>query len=1137
MVDLGARIRMDSPSSGVAISRGMGKDVKGKAYRIRNGQWSPFFDYPYSDYPLIAQRDPSTVWTVTHLTHEGAYRPVFNSFQNEQRRELPLPTVMWDEIDHVMFKGIAVTGPSTAWLVGQQGHILRFENERWREVESPLIHKQRVNVYDGDLNDIAMTDDRNGWAVGRNGIIIRCDAGVWTRVESPSSQTLNKIALVNDSTGWAVGNNGTLLQLSRRKWSAVTLDLHDQLSSVFVLDAQHAWAVGNNSTLLAYDGTSWSLDPSIRMYDDYFADISVVRDSANVLHHWIIGNQGIYTTSQSLGFSFTDITADAGLGRIGKLGHFLTASSSQLPKLLIANDGGSGTLYNIEGNRFANVTSGTPFALSPKDAVVMATGDVNNDGVDDVLQMVDAQRWQLIISTPLGGYRDLSRRSGLAFDPVDPLTAIALRFVDLDNDGNLDLYLSNCDLPDQIFLGDGSGKFRRWTTETGIAKSLGHASYGAVFADVNGDGRQDIFIPYYVSSGGRFFHLFLNDGMMRFHAVDQQLFFSSTDLSPTAVTAEDLNNDGAIDLYIHSQKVPPKLWLNDGTGTFRDVSASAGLTRVINHPEPINGIVAIADVNNDGWKDIFDGSTLWMNGPGLRFTEVSERVGIQFTGTPSFADIDGDGDLDLFIGSSRASLGKGDRAALFRNNLDDGRSVTVTLRGTTSTALGSGTIVRVRSGGRIIQSATSGAAGSQLVPGSSTIHLALPRDSIVSIEAQFPSGITRTVEQVRAGESVVIDEGSFAAGFLNARVRSIVRTWNVLESGEAFFHLLSLLLIAGAFILYSVRSKRTSVIVRWQYWSALLIVHATAVHWTAYEDPAVALMLSLFGTAVLGASGLIVWSAADRKRSERMISHYRIIETIGKGGMGTVHKAVDIETKNIVAVKVLGPEMLSDPENRRRLSAEGHVLASFSHPNIVRVFEVGESGERGYIAMEYLSGGTLRQRAERSPLTPAEVKVYALQVCAGLTEVHQRGIIHRDLKSGNLMLAEDGTLRIMDFGLSKSPLVTTMTSLGTVLGTLGYVAPEQVTGLDVDARTDIFSLGVILYELLTGTLPFTGENEIALIHSIFNTMPPPPSSLRAGLSPEWDTVVMKCLKKERNERYAIAAAVAAALMEIPDTRS
>jgi serine/threonine-protein kinase len=176
--------------------------------------------------------------------------------------------------------------------------------------------------------------------------------------------------------------------------------------------------------------------------------------------------------------------------------------------------------------------------------------------------------------------------------------------------------------------------------------------------------------------------------------------------------------------------------------------------------------------------------------------------------------------------------------------------------------------------------------------------------------------------------------------------------------------------------------------------------------------------------------------------------------------------------------------------------------------------------------MEYLTGGTLKQLLNRiHPLPFTEIKRLLLQVCEGLSEIHKHGIIHRDLKTGNIMLDADQNVRIMDFGLSKSPLVTTMTSLGTVLGTLGYVAPEQITNQTIDQRTDIFSLGVIIYELLTNTLPFKGENEIALIHSIFNVVPPPPSAIRQDASSSWDAITAQCLAKIPDQRLGSAVKV------------
>ncbi|TAK65377.1 MAG: hypothetical protein EPO24_02635 [Bacteroidetes bacterium] len=263
------------------------------------------------------------------------------------------------------------------------------------------------------------------------------------------------------------------------------------------------------------------------------------------------------------------------------------------------------------------------------------------------------------------------------------------------------------------------------------------------------------------------------------------------------------------------------------------------------------------------------------------------------------------------------------------------------------------------------------------------------------------------------------------------------------------------------------------------------------------------------------------WKIIIASRKAQYISHYKLGELLGEGGMGKVYRSSDMNTRQIVALKVLNPALLKDEENRKRLSNEGRLLSSFSHPNIVKVFEVSESGESAFIAMEYLAGGTLQQLLEQNePIPSAKIKSIVLQVCSGLEEIHSHGIIHRDIKSANIMFDGKGTVRIMDFGLSKSPLVTTMTTLGTVIGTLGYVAPEQVTGLNIDRRVDVFSFGVLLYELLTNKLPFTGENEIAVIHSIFNVTPFPPSTINQTLPKQLDAIVARCLEKDPGNRFA-----------------
>ncbi len=619
----------------------------------------------------------------------------------------------------------------------------------------------------------------------------------------------------------------------------------------------------------------------------------------------------------------------------------------------------------------------------------------------------------------------------------------------------------------------------------------------------------------------------MNDGEFKFTEVNDPVFSSTVDLSPTGITIADLNNDGNLDAFIHSQKVPPIVWTGDGQGHFTNVSTQRGFTVVNNHPEPINGIVGAGDVNNDGYVDIFDGSKLFLNSKEFRFTEVSERVGVQFVGTPSFADVDDDGDLDLFIGSARASLGKGDRAALFRNNLDEKTFITVELSGTTSNRSVLGSKVTVRGSDGSLAVSTAGSGGNQLSAGlQNVLHFGAKRGVNYTVTAQFPSGISVTLNDVSSGVRVIMTESNIIAHTASMVIKSLQRTITLLTVSTMLIY--SAMLLVIALIMFAVAQAIGSqrIVRHWMVIGAILIIYGGSIHATIYESSIAAYSLSFVGTLSLSVVGLFIARHVINKRNAQYISHFKIISLLGAGGMGKVYKAVDSEKKKVVALKVLNPELLKDPENRRRLSAEGHLLSSFSHPNIVKVFEIGESNERGFIAMEYLEGGTLRERLEREKILPlSDIKTIVMQICTGLEEVHSKGIVHRDMKTANVMIGSDGNVRIMDFGLSKSPLATTMTSLGTVLGTLGYVAPEQVTSLDVDRRTDIFSLGVIMYELLTGQLPFKGENEIALIHSIFNTVPPVPSTLKNEIPAEWDFIVMKCLAKDINDRFQTAEIV------------
>ena len=253
---------------------------------------------------------------------------------------------------------------------------------------------------------------------------------------------------------------------------------------------------------------------------------------------------------------------------------------------------------------------------------------------------------------------------------------------------------------------------------------------------------------------------------------------------------------------------------------------------------------------------------------------------------------------------------------------------------------------------------------------------------------------------------------------------------------------------------------------------------------------------------------------------------YRVERVLGGGAMAKVVLARDAELGRAVAVKVLDESLATDESFRARFSREARLAASLSHPNLVTVFDAGEAEGRPYIVMEYVEGLTLEERLRNDgPLPPEEVRRVALQVCAGLEHAHAHGLVHRDLKPGNLIERTDGTVKIADFGIARGDGATELTEAGTIVGTAAYLAPEQAQGGDITPRSDLYAFGVVLYELLTGRRPWQIESlsDLARRH----TEPPP--ALPEHVPPGLRAVVERCLAADPVDRPASAADVAGML--------
>jgi serine/threonine protein kinase/tetratricopeptide (TPR) repeat protein len=252
----------------------------------------------------------------------------------------------------------------------------------------------------------------------------------------------------------------------------------------------------------------------------------------------------------------------------------------------------------------------------------------------------------------------------------------------------------------------------------------------------------------------------------------------------------------------------------------------------------------------------------------------------------------------------------------------------------------------------------------------------------------------------------------------------------------------------------------------------------------------------------------------------KTISHYRILEKLGGGAMGVVYRAKDVKLKRNVALKFLPSEWICDPEAKERFVREAQAASALDHTNICIIYEIDETRDgQIFMALAFYEGETLKKKVQRGPLKLNQAVDIAIQVAQGLGKAHEMGIVHRDIKPANLMITQDGVVKIVDFGLAKLALQDKKTRPGTIMGTIAYMSPEQVRGEEVDHRTDIWSLGVILYEMITGKLPFHGEYEQAIVYSILNEEAQPLTHLRPGLPVELERISSRALTKNPDARY------------------
>ncbi|MCA0444671.1 MAG: protein kinase [Bacteroidetes bacterium] len=1118
----GNQIIMLDSLNGFASACGGGFETAGGFYQYKNGKWKVSMAFPYSDSPILKVFSPTSVFGLHHLVHYDNWKYVFYHFNGENWNRIDIPLIKWDEVDYTIIKSMDGFSENDIWLVGQKAAILHYKNKSWVPVHSPVIWKDGDGDFDKDFNVVKAVGPDRVYVAGRNGIFIRFEGSDGRLIPLPLKTSIISMDADEGGTVFLATDQGEVAVYDGKFAKLIPTPFPGQrINSIRKTKSGSLFITQNSTVFRLQPDESWKPVLDANQLKAGLNAVSEIPGSpADKLI--FLTSDGIYSSSKRGKVSFRESSAEANITATSRGALFFDADGDFAPDLLLTGEMGQPDLLmkNNGAGIFSDVTFESGLLKSSNGSLTAVSGDIDNDGDQDLITVrTDNHQLNVWRNTGKAKFTDVTSWSGLdSYTPVfsQIYWGHSLQFVDIDRDGDADLLKSDWDNGLIIFLNNGIGKFTRSALPdySFLNSQKEHRLMSTNFI-LRSDGKWNQLITSAVSGSWV--------GVLD----PKTLTFTTLKSYPKLLTTASV-------VFQNPDKTDPLIFLPDRNISDRFGRISGDSLIIFTQPvqlpsSPVypgfpNGFNSAADVNLDGKPDLFISNHLLIS-DSLGFDDSRETNGLSPEGNIFTADYNRDGAPDVLITQGSEFGRKSTR--LFANLVTGEKYIQVRPEGSLSGTDGEGCLIEVYPSGTTPGNALSrttvgftGSAAATSLP--LPVTLSTGGHETVSVRLVFSSGSERWFTDVSAGSLLIATEFSepiHSAWLFYRSLTKLVRyfVWweELLKLG---FHLS---LIFGVY--YALKSRDLKSIYIWPvWWIGFSLIYLVVFYFTVQFDLLINWLIPTFSGLSFASAGIGLSFAWKRYIRTNYIGQYRIERLIGEGSSGKVFQVFSPSDKKMLALKLYHTRSFDTAEGVIRFQREVAAGSQLEHPNIVKIYGQGATGSSRYLTMDYVDGENLRDYLTRE-ISVHQIVLWLKTLADAIQYMHDSGIFHRDLKTENIMVTKSGEVKIMDLGLAKTNVFATMTRLGTSVGTLAYMSPQQAVGMPIDASSDVYSLGVIGFELLSGgTLPVSGDNDMAFVYNIFNQKPEPVSVYNDQVDDLLESIIMKSIAKQPEERFGSA---------------